>query len=255
MIISVINMSGGAVTDRQLHDRIRAVNRQLTYDFSPYWGFTAQLRLEGKTGRKKLGFDQADMRGDAVLYIRKPVRPAADDGFHTAHFRGIPYGIVYLDLSAELKEDWSVTLSHEALELVGDPELNLLVRGPHPTVKREVFHWFEMCDAVQSESYEIDGIAVSNFVLPLYFTSGEELGGRNDFLGTRAGKKPGKSLRSFSANPGGYISFFDPKTGKDRDWSPPESRKSQQRLNAKKKLGIGRGHRRRQRGVLTGPTV
>ena len=62
MIISVINLSGGAVSDKDLHDRIRAVNRQLTYDFAPYWGFTAQLRLEGKTGRKKLGFDQALVR-------------------------------------------------------------------------------------------------------------------------------------------------------------------------------------------------
>lgn len=258
MIISVINMADPFVSDADLHSRIRAVNRQLTYDFAPYWGFTAQLRLEGKTGRKKHGFDQADMRGDAVLYVRKPVRPSADDGFHTAHFRGIPYGIVYLDLSDELKEDWSVTLSHEALELVGDPELNLLVRGPHPTAKREVFHWFEMCDAVQNESYTIDGISVSNFVLPLYFTSGDELGGRNDFLGTKTGTtaaKPGQSLKSFSANPGGYITFFDPKDNTDKDWSPPKSKKSKQRLEAKKVLEVGRGHRRRQRGVLVGPKV
>ena len=39
-----------------------------------------------------------------------------------------------------------------------------------------------MCDAVQAESYTIDEVEVSNFVLPLYFTGGEELGG-NDFLG------------------------------------------------------------------------
>src|SRR5262245_4836274 len=253
MIISVINRSEGAVSDRQLHDAIRAVNRQLTYDFAPYCGFGAQLRLEGRTGSKD-GFDQTDMRGDAVLYVRKPVRPAADDGFHSAHFRGIPYGIVYLDLSEKLKEDWTVTLSHEALELVGDPELNLLVRGPHPTSpSREVFHWFEMCDAVQSESYSIDGVSVSNFVLPLYFTSTEERGGRNDFLGTRNGKKKGRALRSFSANPGGYITFFDPKTGKDRDWSPPESKKSKERLAAKKVLEVGRGHRRRVRADMVAP--
>lgn len=39
-------------------------------------------------------------------------------------------------------------------------------------------------DAMQDESYPIAGIKVSNFVLPLYFTSGDEPGGRNDFLGT-----------------------------------------------------------------------
>ena len=64
-----------------------------------------------------------------------------------------------------------------------------------------------MCDAVQSETYEIDGVAVSNFVLPLYFTGADEKGGRNDFL---ANAHEGKTLRSFGINPGGYVGFFDP---------------------------------------------
>jgi len=253
MIISVINLSDGGVTDAQVQTGIRAVNRQLAEDFFPYWGFGAQLRLEGKTGRGQ-GFDQADMRGDAVLYIRRRVRRSEDDGFHAAHFAGIPYGFVYLDVSDELDEEWTVTLSHEALELVGDPELNLLVQGPHPTADRLVFHWFELCDPVQDESYAIDGVRVSNFVLPLYYTSTEERGGRNDFLGTKpkTGPSPGRTLRSFSANPGGYITFFDPKTGKDRDWSPPRSRRSARRLSVKQQLGVGRGQRRRRRGLEAG---
>lgn len=248
MIISVINLSDEGVTDEEVQRGIRAVNRQLEEDFAPYWGFGGRLRLEGKTGRGR-GFDQADMRGDAVLYIRRRVRRSQDDGFHAAHFAGIPYGFVYLDVSDELDEDWTVTLSHEALELVGDPELNLLVQGPHPTTPRQVFHWFELCDPVQDESYKIDGLSVSNFVLPLYFTSTEERGGRNDFLGTRAktGPHKGQTLRSFSANPGGYLTYFDPKTGKDRDWSPPASRRSKKRLAVKGALGVGRGQRRRRR--------
>jgi hypothetical protein len=90
-----------------------------------------------------------------------------------------------------LGETWTVTLSHEALELIGDPEVNLLVAGPHPSnSKQDVFHWYEMCNAVQAETYEIDGVAVANFVLPLYFTSSEELGGRNDFLAVFTTAKP-----------------------------------------------------------------
>jgi hypothetical protein len=63
---------------------------------------------------------------------------------------------------------------------------------------------------VQAETYEIDGVAVSNFVLPLYFTGGDEIGGRNDFLGR---PYKGKTLRSFGVNPGGYVGFFDPEKG------------------------------------------
>jgi hypothetical protein len=70
-----------------------------------------------------------------------------------------------------------------------------------------------VCDAVSAESYEVDGIKVSNFVLPLYFTGGDEYDGRNDFLGN---VHTGKTLKSFGVNPGGYISFVDPQARKTR---------------------------------------
>ena len=79
------------------------------------------------------------------------------------------------------------------------------MQGPHPETGKTVFHWYELCDAVQAESYQIDEIAVSNFVLPLYFSSTEERAGRNDFLGRRG--KNGKVLESFSVNEGGYRLF------------------------------------------------
>jgi hypothetical protein len=50
MIISVINLSKGAASDAKLQGAIRAINRQIAEDFQPYWGFGAQLRLEGKSG-------------------------------------------------------------------------------------------------------------------------------------------------------------------------------------------------------------
>jgi hypothetical protein len=245
MIISVINMSEGAVADATLLAAIRVINRQLAEDFEPEWGFGAQLRLEGKTGRGK-GVDLADMRGDAILYLRNVVKVSDVEGFHDRHFTGIPYGVVFLELSKKLKEDWTVTLSHEALELTGDPENNLLVQGPHPSKpKKKVFHWYEMCDAVQNETYEIEGIAVSNFVLPLYFTSSDERGGRNDFLGTVTKGK--KTLRSFSVNPGGYIGFYDPALQDDDTFSRDDDPKAKQRLATKARFLTGRGQRRRLR--------
>jgi len=244
MIISVINLSNGAVSDADLQRAIRAVNRQIEGDFAPYWSFGARLRLEGRVGRAKRAVDPADMRGDAILYLRDVVRIRDAEGYHDRHFSGIPYGIVFLELSKKLKEDWTVTLSHEALELTGDPENNLLVQGPHPKKPRsQVFHWFEMCDAVQNETYQIDHVNVSNFVLPLYFTSSDERGGRNDFLGTVTN---GKTLRSFSVNPGGYIGFFDPAAKEHVTWSPEDDERAQARLEIKSAALSGRGQRRRR---------
>ncbi|CUQ65205.1 hypothetical protein [Candidatus Nitrospira inopinata] len=211
MIISIINHTNGKVSDEDAQEAIRAINRQIREDYEPYWHIGAELRLEGRGGKKPSTQSIADMRGDAVLYLWDSMDVDGALGYHDLTNRGVPYGFVFTEVAKQLGEAWTVTLSHEALEMVGDSEVNLLVQGPHPSNgKRTVFHWYEMCDAVQAETYEIDGVKVSNFLLPLYFTGGEEKGGRNDFLGRAY---HGKTLRSFGVNPGGYIGFFDPEKG------------------------------------------
>jgi len=244
MIVSVVNRSGGRLSDAEILRSIRAVNRQVEEDFQPYWGFGATLRLEGRTGAGRRRFTQSDMRGDAVLYVVDGVDVDGAEGFHESTYSGIPYGIVFLGVAAKLDEEWTVTFSHEALELIADPEANLLVQGPHPTdARRRVFHWFEMCDAVQTETYCVDGIRVSNFVLPLYFTSSEERGGRNDFFGTTGGQ----SLRSFGVNPGGYIGFYDPRRRTNVTYFAKDDEIAAQRARIKRRLRTGRGSLRRRR--------
>lgn len=231
MIISIVNLSG--IADAEVQQAIRAINRQLQQDFAPYWGIQASLRLEGKsqTSPDKLGLP--DLRGDAVLYLWNQVDLPDAIGYHDANGRGIPYGFVFTDLAAQLGESWTVTLSHEAMELAADPLVNLLVAGPHPTEDRTVFHWYEMSDAVQGESYVIDDVEVSNFVLPLYFTPTAEPGSRNDFLGT---VRDGETLASFGINPGGYIGFFDPALGKHVTYAMKDDARAQARLAAKQRL-------------------
>lgn len=119
--------------------------------------------------------------------------------------------------------------------------------GPHPDPsqkKRSVFHWYEMCDAVQAETYEIDEVEVSNFILPLYFTPDEEVEGRNDYLGR---SHNGKTLRSFGVNPGGYVGFYDPEKNKDDTFSLKGDRKAQKRMKIKMKAEGARRAIRYQR--------
>lgn len=247
MIISIINHTNGQVSDEELQFAIRAINRQIAEDFEPYWSLGAELRLEGKSGKKPQKQSISDMRGDAVIYLWDKVDVDGALGYHDTNNRGIPYGFVFTELSKQLKENWTVTLSHEALELIGDPEVNLLVQGPHPeNPKRYVFHWYEMCDAVQSETYKIDDVEVSNFVLPLYFTGSDEVGGRNDFLGRIYN---GKTLTSFGINPGGYIGFFDHETQDHETYSMKGDKKAAKRLEIKIKGGKARRSIRYQRFI------
>jgi hypothetical protein len=245
MIISVVNHTRGRnrIEDSDAQRVLRAINRQLDCDFAPHWSRTATLRLEGRSTARPSVKSMNDMRGHAILYLWDEVDVDDAVGYHDLNNRGIPYGFVFTELSKELGEHWSVTMSHEALELVGDPEVNLLVAGPHPkTRSRDVLHWYEMCDAVQTETYDIDGVEVSNFVLPLYFTGGDESGGRNDFLGRM---HEGKCLGSFGVNPGGYVGFFDPEL-KDMDTFDADDAATHRRELKSRGLAARRGMRYRR---------
>ena len=236
MIITVINHSG-TIADETLHDVIRAINRQIHEDFEPYWSLGATLRLEGRSRKDPDKLSLPDMRGDAVLYLWDKADVPGALGYHDENARGIPFGFVFTELSQQVGENWTVTLSHEAIELIADPLVNLLVAGPHPTEDRTVFHWYEMSDAVQAESYKCDGVDVSNFLLPLYFTPDAEAGSRNDYLGR---EHQGKLLTSFGVNPGGYIGFFDPQLGKHVTFANAGDDKAKKRLKIKSQAMAGR---------------
>ena len=245
MIISVINLTNGQLSDEEVQQAIRAVNRQISEDFEPYWSMGALLRLEGEAGSRPTPQNPVDMRGDAILYLWNETNIPGALGYHDRNNHGIPFGFVFTELSASIGENWTVTLSHEALELIADPEVNLLVAGPHPgDPSKEVFHWYEMCDAVQDETYKIDNVEVSNFVLPLYFTGGEEHGSRNDFLGREHDRQ---ALRSFGVNPGGYVGFFNPETGQHETFTLRGDTRAEERMATKNRSKGTRRSKRYQR--------
>jgi hypothetical protein len=247
MLISVVNHTSGKLSDEKVQEGIRAVNRQIAHDYKPHWHLEAELRLEGAVGDAPDDEKLPELRGDAIIYLWDDVDIDDALGYHELNAAGVPFGFVFTELVKELKEPWTVTFSHEALELLGDSSANLLVAGPHPAhPDEEVFHWYEMCDAVQDEKYQVDGVWVSNFVLPLYFTPDAEEGGRNDFLG-RVYKK--KTLRSFGINPGGYIGFYNPKNRKHETFALKADTRAKERLKIKSKAQLTRRSMRYKLGT------
>ena len=200
MRICIVNQS--SIPDREVLQAIRVINAQLV-DFAYHWSVVAQCRLEGSRGRT---ITMRELRGDALIYLQgKPQDGAL--GWHDADSYGVPHGVVYTESSSSgTGENWTVTLSHEVLELLLDPHVNRLAAGPHPEdPQRIVLHWYEACDAVQASTYDIAGVPVSDFVLPAYFTPDEERGMRMTYLGA--------DIPSFGIAPGGYVGFYDPATG------------------------------------------
>ena len=229
MNIWIVNRASSNVTARALDRAMVAINRQLAEDFGPWWGMPGTLR---RAPRGQVPPGDRRVQDACVLYVQKEVDDEGTLGYHDKNDAGIPFAVVSTDVSDELGEDWTVTLSHEVLELIGDPQANLLAMGPDPRDRRRnVFHWFEMCDAVQDQTYEIGGVTVSNFVLPLYFTPGEQ-SGPNDFLD--------RGLRSFETAPGGYVGFYDPRRGRHLTFTPADDARARRRFAIKQKLGRAR---------------
>lgn len=201
MRIAIENVAS-AVKPVDLRKVIVALNKQLA-DFGKFWNISASCQV---------GMSSS---ADAVIYLRKDLTNDGYLGYHSVTASGRPYGVVLTALSERLGEPWSVTLSHEVLELAADPEANRYAIGTHPAEDRNVFYWMEVCDAVQAESYVQDGVRVSNFVLPLYFTPIDEVGSLSKIDFMRITGKRGGTLSSLWLTSGGYAGYYDPVTGTD----------------------------------------
>lgn len=74
---------------------------------------------------------------------------------------------------------WTLIASHELIEMLIDPHDNeqaLMASGPVA---------YEPCDPVEMQSYLVNGIEVSDFVLPAYFA---EAAGQQDYLSSLPGR-------------------------------------------------------------------
>jgi hypothetical protein len=100
------------------------------------------------------------------------------------------------DIAAQ--SPWTITATHELLEMIGDPFTDALVPLPHSR-----FEWFrEVCDPVEGDGYAylVGDVWVSDFVTLAYAYRGD---GPYDFKGHLHAGCP-------ALLPGGYITLYDP---------------------------------------------
>lgn len=135
-----------------------------------------------------------------VMAILDSADQAGALGYHDTTPDGRPYGKVFLEPILSNGGDLitqsislSVTLSHECLETVGDPYANAWVRHSDGILYAQ-----ENCDPCEADSYVIDGVAVSNFVGPRWFSEGS---GPYDYMG--------KLTSPFTMTSGGYMITMD----------------------------------------------
>jgi hypothetical protein len=173
-----------------------ALQVQAVRDFSPLWGVNATVAAFGRIADVSIG--------RWPIWVKQTINDPGDLGYHTDR-RHQPYAIVLY------RDGWTITASHEMLEMLADPFGNRLVAGPsiRPGDKEgRVEYLVEVCDPCEDSrfAYSVNGVIVSDFITPHYHDPEETTGARYSFTG--AIKAPRQVL------PGGYISFNDPIDGR-----------------------------------------
>jgi hypothetical protein len=181
------------LSDAHIQAVIPAIQAQVTEDFAPIWEAGAEIEFVGKGGKVP--------KGSWPLYMMDHSDEPGALGYHVDQHGRIE-GKVFAADDQRYGVSWTVDLSHELLEMLGDPTTEDMINLPDG---RQCIR--EVCDAVEDDSiaYMKRGVLVSDFVTPKYFF---KAGGADkyDFCGKLEAPAPALTA-------GGYLGIYDPKTG------------------------------------------
>jgi hypothetical protein len=204
MLIAIVNQSS-KVTDEELLEMTTAIATQIRNDAAPAWdrppaAIVSYGTIETKAELRRKVPKEAH---GITLVDDIPDQPKGVLGYHTEDQGGKIWGVVAaspsLDNGAKAATgDWSVSsiLSHEVLEMFVDPNCNLWASDGHKKM-----YSVEVCDPVEAPTYDVDGVSVSNFVLPAWFDPLAAKNGKTAFDKCRLLKKP------FTRLDAGYIVY------------------------------------------------
>lgn len=227
-LIAVTNESR-AMKDAQVRHVVGALQKQVARDFAPIWGLSARVKFFSK-GQVPVDawwlacFDDSDQAGAL--------------GYHDITPAGLPLGKAFVGTDLKNGYSPSVTMSHELLEMLGDPEINLTAQ-----VDTAEFVAYETCDPCEADDlgYLIGDVLVSDFVTPAWF--GPTLPGPYTFKQT--------ILRPLELAPGGYVSVWTPHGGWTQRAAPGHAARHLDRP----RVGSRRERRRTPRDQWAASTV
>jgi hypothetical protein len=180
---------GNQLSSADLSKVAAALQKQVTRDFSPIWGVTATVDAFASLDDVPLGYWPILVGNEGQ----------GGGGVHLDEDNQ-PYALV------DFTPDWTITASHECLEMLADPFGNRLVAGnsPDPARPGRVEFLLEVCDPceVPNLGYTVNGIRVSDFYTPRYLEPSQPdaaAGSKYDFMGHLT--EPRQVLR------GGYLSW------------------------------------------------
>lgn len=194
-IAVVVTNASTALTDDEVAAAVPDLQTQVRRDFAPAWGVDADVTFVA--GKRK------PAKGSWWLVVLDDADQAGALGYHDLTSEGLPMGKVFAGTDKKYGLQWTVTASHELLEMLADPDINLTV-FVQTDAKAGTLYAREVCDACEADTlgYGIDGVTVSDFVYPAWFESFRKAKSAQ-FDQQKHISKP------FELLPGGYIGAFD----------------------------------------------
>jgi hypothetical protein len=228
-LVAIVNRSNNVLTDYQIIRMVPALQRQITEHFQPAWGLTAQII-----------YAERDIPKDAYQVIVYDKPGDGDEGYLGYHFSPGGFPIASVFALEDMRDDGTIsdTLSHEILEMLVDPAVNLYAYRPGHGARPARGYFYEVCDPVQCRKYDIDGHLMCNFVYPEWFEQVWARGSRR-FDHLNAVGEP------FEVLDGCYADVYERRPGRRGQfktvWGPEDDAGAQRREKHRKK------HRNKQR--------
>jgi len=169
-----------------------AIQKQVSRDMGPIWNVEASVDAFASLEEVPLGYWHV-LIDDTIPYDAQ--------GIHLNDDNGQPFALI------AYSDDWSLTTSHESIEMLVDPSGNRTVAANSPDRSQgRVLILVEACDPSEAAKYgyTVNGVLVSDFYTPHFFDPVAARGVRYSFTG--AITKPLEVLD------GGYVSWWDPAT-------------------------------------------
>jgi hypothetical protein len=120
----------------------------------PVWGTPAKLV-------KTKGF----VKGQWAMVMLDNADQAGALAYHDLTPDGLPIAKVFVETTLQDNALVSVSASHELVEMLVDPAINLMTTGPDP----KAVYAYESADPVEELSFAVNGIPMTDFVYPSYF--------------------------------------------------------------------------------------
>jgi hypothetical protein len=183
--VAVQNLSTN-VSDADVQTWTAALKKQIDLHAYPTWGKSVDFVFVPKGITPPV----ADWY---AAFINKSDSAGAL-AYHDVGPNGEPLSKIFTEDEIAAGESPSVGYSHELLECISDTDANTTVQGLDEQGKAVLF-FLENCDPVESNTYQIDGVDLSNFVFPNWFN---KLPKQNSF------DQLGIVTKQFQIAPGGY---------------------------------------------------